>query len=215
MRAAAFCFVVLAAATPALAADTVADQASRAYALFAGGLSQQGFLGAEYGDKLFAGIAGDWVRLNGPDPKMGVETYGSDTQKFCTTPAAVTLSSASPLSMTLTTNLKGANFSQVYTLVAGSTFGEHTDPDAYLTAIGLGPEKTSPNIQQQRALLLSVANGLVQIYRPSQDILVMTRDRGYPIVLARCPTPPPTPAPEDSASSSTPMDTPSSSSAAQ
>ena len=33
--------------------------------------------------------------------------------------------------------------------------------DAYLTAIGLGPEKTSPNIQQQRALLLSVANGLV------------------------------------------------------
>ena len=84
-----------------------------------------------------------------------------------------------------------------------------------LTAIGLGPEKTSPNIQQQRALLLSVANGLVQIYRPSQDILVMTRDRGYPIVLARCPTPPPTPAPEDSASSSTPMDTPSSSSAAQ
>ena len=41
MRAAAFCFVVLAAATPALAADTVADQASRAYALFAGGLSQQ------------------------------------------------------------------------------------------------------------------------------------------------------------------------------
>jgi hypothetical protein len=214
MRTAVFCLAVLAASAPAIAADTIADQASRAYAVFSGGLSQQGFLGAEYGNKLFEDIAGNWVRLNGPDPKMGIETYGSDTQKFCATPAAVTLSSPGPFSMTLTTNLKGANFSQVYTLVAGSTFGEHTDPDAYLTAIGIGADKTGPNIEQQRALLLSLANGLVQIYRPSEDILVMTRDRGYPILLARCPSPPPGPAPQESASSSAPADA-SSSSAAQ
>ena len=215
MRAAALCSAVLALATPALAADGIADQASRAYAVFSGGLSQQGFLGAEYGNKLFANIAGSWVRLNGPDPKMGIETYGSDTQKFCASQAAVTLSSADPLSMTLTTNLKGPNFSQVYTLIAGSTFGEHTDPEAYLTAIGIGSDKTAPNIEQQRALLLSLANGLVQIYRPSEDILVMTRDRGYPIVLARCPGQTPLPAPDASASSSAPADNSSSSSAVQ
>lgn len=214
MRAAVLCLAVLSLAPPAVAADTIADQASRAYGVFAGGLSQQGFLEAGYGGKVFAGIAGNWVRLNGPDPKMGIETYGSDTQRFCASPAAVTLSSSDPFSMTLTTNLKGANFSQVYTLIAGSTFGEHTDPDAYLTAVGIGPDKTGPNIEQQRALLLSLANGLVQIYRPSEDILVMTRDRGYPIVLARCPSAL-APAPETPASSSAPADASSSSSAAQ
>jgi len=214
MRAVLLCLAILAFSAPSLAADTIADQASRAYAVFAGGLSQQGFLAAEYGNKLFDGIAGNWVRLNGPDPKMGIETYGSETAKSCASPAALTLSSAGPFSMTLTTNLKGGNFSQIYTLVAGSTFGEHTDPDAYLTAIGIGADKTGPNIEQQRALLLSLANGLVQIYRPSEDVLVMTRDRGYPIVLARCPTPTPAPAPEAPASSSAPADA-SSSSAAQ
>lgn len=211
MRAAVALLAALAAWSPAFAADTIADQASRAYAVFAGGLSQQGFLGAAYGGGLFDGIAGNWVRLNGPDPKIGRETYGPDTQKFCASPAALTLSSSGPYSMTLTTNLEGPNFSQVYTLIAGSTFGEHTDPDAYLTAIGIGADKTGPNIEQQRALLLSLANGLVQIYRPSEDILVMTRDRGYPIVLARCPA-----APTDaSASSGAQADTSSPSSAAQ
>lgn len=215
MRAAALSLAILAAAGPAAAAETIADQASRAYGLFAGGLSQQGFLEAEYGTKVFDDIAGNWVRLNGPDPKMGIETYGRDTEKFCASPAALTLSSGNPFSMTLTTNLTGANFSQVYTLIAGSTFGEHTDPEAYLTAVGIGPDKNGPNIDQQRALLLSLANGLVQIYRPSGDILVMTRDRGYPIVLARCPSAPPAASSETSAGSSAPSGAPSSSSAAQ
>jgi hypothetical protein len=214
MRALVFGLAVL-AATPGLGADSIADQASRAYGVFAGGLSQQAFLGAGYGNKLFADIAGSWVRLNGPDPKVGIETYGADTQKFCATSAAVTLASLDPLSMTLTTNLKGPNFSQVYTLIAGSTFGEHTDPETYLTAIGLGADRTGPNLEQQRALLLSLANGIVQIYRPSEDILVMTRDRGYPIVLARCPPPPSAPAPDASAGSPAPADASSSSSAAQ
>lgn len=214
MRVAVLSLAILAAAGPTAAAETIADQASRAYGLFAGGLSQQGFLAAEYGTKVFSRIAGSWVRLNGPDPKMGIETYGRDTEKFCSSPAALTLSSSNPYSMTLTTNLTGANFSQTYTLVAGSTFGEHTDPETYLTAVGIGPDKSGPNIDQQRALLLSLANGLVQIYRPSEDILVMTRDRGYPIVLARCPTPLPAPA-TDITSSGTPPEASSSSSAAQ
>ncbi len=161
--------------------------------MYAGGLSQQAFLSAQYGDALLNNVAGNWVRLNGPDPKSGTETYGADTQRFCQSQAALTLSSADPLTLTLTTNLKGANFSQQYSLIAGSTFGEHTDPAAYLGALGLGPDKTGDAADQQRALLLSLANGLVQIYRPSADILVMTRDRGYPIVLARCPATTPAP----------------------
>ena len=128
MRVAAVCLATFAAAAPALAADDIADQASRAYQLFAGGLSQQDFLDAQYGKDLFAGVGGNWVRLNGPDPKAGIETYGTDTRRFCSGPAALTLSSANPWSLTLTTNLKGANFSQVYTLIAGSTFGTRSRP---------------------------------------------------------------------------------------
>jgi hypothetical protein len=195
------CLLLLSAAAPAAAAETIADQAQRAYAFYAGGLSQQAFLTAQYGSALLANIAGNWVRLNGPDAKSGAETYGTDTEKFCKTQAALSLSSANPLTLSLTTNLKGANFSQQYVLIAGATFGEYTDPTAYLSAVGIGPDKVGANFDQQRALLLSLANGIVQIYRPSEDILVMTRDRGYPIVLARCPVAPPV-APADASSSS-------------
>ncbi|HVY50312.1 MAG TPA: hypothetical protein VHA07_02000 [Devosia sp.] len=192
------------AASPALAQASIADQAQAAYAVFAGGLSQQDFLAAHYGDKLFDDIAGNWVRLNGPQDKTGIETYGADTERFCKSPAALTLASDNPLSLTLATNLKGRNFTQTYTLIAGATFGEHTDPWSYLEAVGIGADKTGDAADQQRALLLSLANGLVQIYRPSPDILVMTRDRGYPIVLARCPAaaPPSGPRPPASATSS-------------
>lgn len=187
MRLSAACLLLISLTSHAAAAETIADQAQHAYGVFAGGLSQQAFLSAEHGQTALRNIAGNWVRLNGPDNKTGTETYGADTEKFCKTSAALTLASPTPLSLTLTTNLKGSNFSQSYELIAGSTFGEHTDPVSYLAAVGLGPDKTGDGFDQQRALVLSLANGLVQIYRPSDDILVLTRDRGYPIVLARCP----------------------------
>jgi hypothetical protein len=179
---------LIALASPALADDSIADQAKQAYEVFAGGLSQQDFLAAHFGDKTFAGIAGNWVRLNGPAPKSGIETYGIDTERFCKSPAAITLGSSNPLVLTVTTNLKGANFSQQYSLIAGSTFGEHTEPMPYLQALGLGPDKTGDQADAQRALLLSLTNGVVQIYRPSADVLVIVRERGYPILLARCPS---------------------------
>jgi hypothetical protein len=216
MRAVIAFVLLCAATTPALAQQSIADQAQSAYGLFAGGLSQQDFLAAHYGQRLFDGIAGNWVRLNGPQPRTGIETYGPDTEHFCKSPAAVTLKSDSPYTLTLTTNLRGPNFSQSYALVAGSTFGEHTDPWPYLASIGLGKDKTGEAADQQRALLLSLANGLVQIYRPSPDILVMTRDRGYPIVLARCPTAAAAPSSAEAAPSSAPAtDASSSSRAAQ
>jgi hypothetical protein len=201
MRAVIALVLLCAATTPAVSQQSIADQAQAAYSLFAGGLSQQDFLAAHYGRKLFADVAGKWVRLNGPQAGTGIETYGVDTERFCKSPAAVTLASDSPYTLTLTTNLDGPNFSQSYALIAGSTFGEHTDPRPYLETVGLGKDKTGDRADQQRALLLSLANGLVQIYRPSDDILVMTRDRGYPIVLARCPAErAPTPSGEASSS---------------
>ena len=78
------------------------------------------------------------------------------------------------------------------TLIAGTTFGEHTDPLPYLGALGLGPDKAGDQADAQRALLLSLTNGTVQIYRSSDDVLVIARERGYPIVLVRCPTEPAT-----------------------
>lgn len=193
---------LIAFASPALANDSIADQAKQAFEVFAGGLSQQDFLAAHFGDKTFADIAGNWVRLNGPAPKTGIETYGIDTERFCKSPAAITLASSDPLVLTVTTNLKGANFSQQYSLIAGSTFGEHTEPVPYLQALGLGPDKTGDQADGQRALLLSLTNGTVQIYRPSEDVLVFARERGYPIVLVRCPPPasPPDTSPSEASS---------------
>lgn len=187
MRALPATLLFLATAVPAAGADSIADQATHAYEVFAHGLSQQQFLNIGYGQQVIADTAGNWVRLDGPNEKSGATTYGPDTEKFCKGNGRLTLASPDPMTLTLTTNLPGANFTQNYTLVAGSTFAEHTAAVPYLTAIGLGTDNTSATVQQQRALALSLANGLVQIYRPSPDIIVMTRDRGYPLVMARCP----------------------------
>jgi len=71
MRA-ALCLALIALVSPAVADDSIADQAQKAYAVFAGGLSQQDFLAARMGNKTFADIAGNWVRLNGPAAKSGI-----------------------------------------------------------------------------------------------------------------------------------------------
>lgn len=187
MKIVATLSVILASTLPAAAADSIADQAKRAFELYAGGLSQPAYLAAGYGAALLKDIGGNWVKLNGPDPQTGIETYGNDTEKSCKTAAALTLAAPNTYSMTLATNLQANNVTQVYTLVAGATFAEHTDSEAYLALLNLGPDKTGDAADQQRALVLASANGIVDIYRPSEDVLVITRDRAYPTVLARCP----------------------------
>jgi hypothetical protein len=182
---AALAFVLL--ALPAAAADSIADQAQAAFSTFAAGKSQPDFLVSGTGSVVLADIAGTWVNLNGPAPGTGVETYGADREKFCRTAGVLTLASPDALTMTLSAKPGATVFSQTYTLVAGSTFSLYTDPGAFLAAIGLGPDKTGPQFDQSRALALALANGIVQIYRPSDDILVITRDKVYPTILARCP----------------------------
>lgn len=174
-------------ALPAAGADSIADQASRAYGIFAGNQAQPDFLGARYGEALFRGVAGDWVSLNGPAPNTGVETYGADTEKSCRGTGVLTLAAPDRLTLTLAARPTDKGFTQTYTLIAGATFAERTDPAEYLAAIGLGPDKSGPQIEARRALALSLANGTVQIFRPSPDILVILRDKAYPTVLARCP----------------------------
>jgi hypothetical protein len=174
-------------ACPAVAADSIADQAETAFATFAAGKSQLDFAMAGYGSVALSNIAGKWVSLPGPAQGSGIETYGADTDKSCKSNAVLTLTSPNALTMTLSAKPVATEFSQIYTLVAGATFSEYTAPAEYLIAIGLGPDKTGPEAEQGRALALSLANGIVQIYRPSADILVITRDKAYPTVLARCP----------------------------
>lgn len=174
-------------AAPAVADDTIADQAQRAYDIFAGGLSQPDLALARHAAVAFRDVAGDWVRLAGPAPRTGIETYGADTEKFCKTSAVLALASPNLLSMTLTAHLNDKAFTQIYTLVGGTTYAEYTEPMQYLDAIGLGPDRNGEQADQRRALALNQANNVVQIYRPSADIIVIARDRGYPTVLARCP----------------------------
>jgi hypothetical protein len=187
MRLTPVLLLLAAFAAPAFADETIADQAHDAYRLYAGGLSQKDFLFGQYATGVFSGIGGSWVRLGGPDDKSGMESYGPQSQKLCGTPSAVTLAASSPDTMSLATNLTGDNFTQDYTLVSGSTFAVHTDPVPYFKAVGLGPDKSGDTYDQQRAILLSQANGVLQIYRPSPDILVLSSQQLYPIVLARCP----------------------------
>lgn len=173
--------------SPAHAAESIADQASDAFQIFAGGKAQPDFASGEYGKSLLGDVAGTWVALSGPQPGSGIETYGADVDRTCATPAAFKLASPNALSMTMTAKPLDKEFSQTYTLVVGSVFAERTEPEAYFAAIGLGPEKVGAEFDQRRAVALSLANGMVQIYRPSADIIVLTRGGGYPTVLARCP----------------------------
>jgi hypothetical protein len=187
LRAVAFA-IALAVPAIAQAADSVADQASRAFEIFAGGLSQPDFGTARYGRVLLAGIDGKWVSLNGPAPGTGIETYGPDRDKFCAGRAALTLGAPDPLTLSVTARPVEAEFTQTYTLISGSAFAERTDPASYFESIGLGADKVGPEMDQRRAVALSVANGTVHIFRPSDDILVIVRSGSYPTVLARCPS---------------------------
>lgn len=171
---------------PSAWAQSVADQVERSYRTFAGNLSQADYLGGRYGESVFAGTAGKWARLNGPDGKTGVETYGADRDRICASDQALTITANGPYGASILVSAPAGTFVQDYSLVAGSTFAEHTDTDQYLKAIGLGPDKVGAKFDQQRAVALVVVNQLVQIYRPSADVIVLTRDRGYPAVLARC-----------------------------
>ena len=172
-------------ALPAAAADTIADQAQLAFTIFAGGKAQIDFNLGRYGTVALSDIAGTWVSLGGPAAGTGIETYGSDTEKSCKSPAILTLASPDPITLKLSAKPGTSAFIQIYTLVAGSTFSQYTDPATYFAAIGL--DKVGPEYDQGRAVALSLANGIVQIYRPSADILVIARDKGYPTILARCP----------------------------
>ena len=174
-------------ASPAIGADDIADQASKAFQIFAGSKSQPDFATGGYGKSLLGDVAGTWVALSGPQPGSGIETYGADVDRTCATPAAFKLASPNPLTMTMTAKPLDKEFSQSYTLVVGSIFAERTEPEPYFAAIGLGPEKVGPEFDQRRAVALSIANSMVQIYRPSVDIIVLTRGGNYPTVLARCP----------------------------
>jgi hypothetical protein len=172
-------------ALPASAADTIADQAQSAFATFAGGKSQVDFNLGRFGTVALANIAGKWVSLAGPPPGTGIGTYGADTEKACKSTAVLTLASPDPITLKLSAKPAESEFWQTYTLVAGTTFSQYTDPASYFAAIGL--DKTGAEYDQARAVALALANGIVQIYRPSEDILVITRDKAYPTVLARCP----------------------------
>ena len=180
-------FALVLLAFPATAADSIADQAQAAFSVFAAGKSQVDFGLTGVGSVALKDVAGIWVGLNGPEPGTGIETYGADTAKFCKGAGTVTLASPDALTLTLSAKPVGVEFRQTYTLVSGSTFSQYTEPAPYFAAIGLGPEMVGPEFVQGRALALSLANGIVQIYRPSEDILVVTRDKGYPTILARCP----------------------------
>lgn len=174
---------------PAHAQTIIADQAQKAFDLFAGGLSQPDYVGGKATKVLFSNVAGKWVSLNGPAPRTGVETYGADTEKFCKGNGVLTLATPDAYTLSVTAQPGEVEFRQSYLLIAGSTFAEHTDPLGYFASIGLGPDKVGPQFDQQRILALSQANGVVQIYRPSADILVFHREKAYPSVLARCPNP--------------------------
>lgn len=174
-------------ASPVAAAGPIAEQAQAAFEIFAAGQSQLDYAMTGHAGVVLRNIAGKWVSLAGPAAGTGIETYGADTEKSCKSPAVLTLASPDPLTLTLSAKPATTEFSQIYTLVAGSTFSQYTDPRAYFTAIGLGPDKSGAEADQRRAIALSLANGIVQIYRPSEDVVVIARDKVYPTVLARCP----------------------------
>jgi hypothetical protein len=174
---------------PVHAADSLADQAAYAVDVFAGGAAAALYAETAYGRVAFDNIAGQWASLTGPDPRSGADSYGAAAEKACASSSVLTLASPDFITLTISGTPLDTEFRQIYTQIAGTTFSEFTEPHSYFAAVGLGPDKRGPEADRGRALALSLANGVVQIYRPSPDILVMTRDKGYPRILARCPKP--------------------------
>jgi hypothetical protein len=73
----------------------------------------------------------------------------------------------------------------VYSDLGGGTYVLYTDPEAYLDRLGLADVKDE-SLQQTRYMSLRFHAGIVSIYRPSADVLVIAPIAGRPSIMVRC-----------------------------
>ncbi len=128
-----------------------------------------------------------WARLSGPDPKTGVESYGGDTgREYAPAPQAVTIATPAPLTADFRQHCRwrqlhpDLQFRRRRDLLRNiSTLEPHSGG----TRSRLGQGWTTPSSSSGSRRCRS-STGLVQIYRPSPDILVLTRDQRLSLILA-------------------------------
>jgi hypothetical protein len=73
----------------------------------------------------------------------------------------------------------------IYSDLGGGNYVQYTDPEAYLDRLGLA-DVTDESRNQAKYMSLRFHAGMVSIYRPSADVLVIAPIAGRPSIMLRC-----------------------------
>jgi hypothetical protein len=73
----------------------------------------------------------------------------------------------------------------VYSDLGGGNYVQYTDPEAYLDRLGLADVQDESR-NQAKYMSLRFHAGMVSIYRPSADVLVIAPIAGRPSIMLRC-----------------------------
>jgi hypothetical protein len=150
----------------------------RVYDLFYGGETDPMKFVGGYRDKVLAGAEGTWT---GVIP--GFYPEGDLLAKACTLQPSV-LKRVSPFSFTITNRPNKDPVTFTYVAMGGSTFSEQVNPVQLFTWLNI---LDKPELESARNNALMSNSGVVNLYRPYPDVLVMQTAARLPRVLVRCP----------------------------
>jgi hypothetical protein len=172
-------------AADTLPASTLFDQYHAATTAFLNGAAI-----GDFGDfyvtvhkQILQGIEGTWVPLNYLEPKDG----DFDLIRSACKRNGLALSAQGDYTLKMTRQPgRATEVSSYFVEKVGSWFVESTDAAALFRYLGVDGDKVSDQI---RGTSLAGSNGIVNILRPSADILVEEPLFEAPTILGRCPPP--------------------------
>ncbi len=172
-------------AGPALAQPSLFTQAQSARQIFALGLDDGGLLDGSYYDLLTQGLDGQWANTTYLlAPGDGEARFAELTARSCTT-LPTTIAVRRPLTIVLTSGRPPDQmFDVTYVYQGGTGFSAQADTTAFLRRLGILDARDA--MRSSQILALGNVNADVSIFRPYEDVLVITRLRGLSEVYVRC-----------------------------
>ena len=136
------------------------------------------------------GLAGNWVAA--AEAFLDPQSKTLNTEHLAKACATIQNEiTADEFSFTISRSFKLADGSDartatVYNTRGGNEYGFSSDPARYLQRLGIEDLKDEKKRQRAYGTLLW-ASGVAQAFRPSPDVLVITRNLGLPVFYLRCP----------------------------
>jgi hypothetical protein len=155
------------------------------------GAARQAFMSGQTNDTLMDGgyyqavttdLAGSWIEaalFDQAEPAKLAEYISGSCERF---PTAIVASDLFTLTMTLVA--RNISVATNYVYVGGTSFVAQTDVREQLTRLGI-IDRLATNLQGA-LFSLAAGNGVVDVYRPSADTIVITANRSPPRILLRC-----------------------------